>query len=99
MLDVTGGHTLSLLVLSGTIQINGQEIAREAQTVLFGSERGEVTIEANSDSKLLVLSGEPINEPVVAQGPFVMNTEDEIRHAMLDFRSGNFGKMHEMETA
>lgn len=97
--DVLEGHTLSILVLSGAVLINGQDIAREAQTVLLASEGGEVAIEANSDSKLLVLSGEPIDEPVVAQGPFVMNTEGEIRQAMRDFQSGNFGKMPEIETA
>lgn len=98
-LDISEGHTLSILVLSGTVAINGQDIAREAQTALLGSEDGEVTIEANSDSKFLVLSGEPIDEPVVAHGPFVMNTEDEIRQAMADFQSGSFGKMPRMETA
>ncbi len=96
-LDVIEGHTLSVLVLSGTVQINGLEIVREAQTVLLGREGGEVTIDANADAKLLILSGEPIDEPVVAQGPFVMNTKDEIRQAMLDFQSGKFGTMHQGE--
>lgn len=90
-LDIPEGHTLSVLVLSGTVEINGQEIAREAQTVLLGRHGGGVTIEANGDAKLLVLTGEPIDEPVVAHGPFVMNTEGEIREAMQDFQSGRFG--------
>ena len=92
-LEVPEGHTLSVLVLSGTISVNGQEIAREAQTVLLGREGGAVTIESNSEAKLLVLSGEPIDEPVVAQGPFVMNTAEEIRQAMVDFQSGKFGTL------
>lgn len=98
-LNVEDGHTLSALVLSGTVLINGQEVAREAQTVLFGREGGEVTIEANGDAKLLILTGEPIDEPIVAHGPFVMNTEDEIRQAMRDFQSGKFGTMQDVETA
>ncbi len=94
-LDTPAGHTLSVLVLSGTVRINGQEPAHEAQTVLFGQEEGTVMIEANSDAKLLILSGEPINEPVVAHGPFVMNTVDEIRQAVADFQHGAFGQIRQ----
>lgn len=91
ILDLPEGHTLTVVVLSGTVEINGEEIVRDAQTVVFASEGGSITIEANGDAKLLVLSGEPINEPVVAQGPFVMNTVGEIKQAMLDFQNGKFG--------
>lgn len=92
-LDVPEGHTLSVLVLAGTVEVQGREVAREAQMVLLGREGGSVTIEANNDAKLLVLSGEPIDEPVVAHGPFVMNTVGEIKQAMLEFQSGKFGAM------
>jgi quercetin 2,3-dioxygenase len=94
-LDVPEGHTLSVLVLKGTVEVNGQEIAREAQMVLLSRTGGGVKIEANTEAKLLVLTGEPINEPVVAQGPFVMNTVGEIKQAMLDFQNGRFGSMRE----
>jgi redox-sensitive bicupin YhaK (pirin superfamily) len=97
MFDVPEGHTLSVLVLSGTVEVNGQEVAREAQMVLLSRDGGGITIEANSDAKLLVLTGEPINEPVVAHGPFVMNTVGEIKQAMLDFQNGKFGAIAEAE--
>jgi len=92
-LDVPEGQTLSVLVLSGTVEVNGTEIARDAQTVLLGREGGSITLEANADAKLLVLAGEPIDEPVVAHGPFVMNTVGEIKQALVDFQSGKFGAM------
>lgn len=98
-LEVPEGHTLSVLVLSGTVEINGQEIACEAQTVLLGRDGGGISIESNGDAKLLVLTGVPIDEPVVAHGPFVMNTVGEIKQAMLDFQSGKFGAIREAETA
>ena len=98
-LDVPEGHTLSVLVLSGAVEIDGREIVREAQTVIFGREGGGISIEANGSSKLLVLTGEPIDEPVVTQGPFVMNTAGEIKQAMLEFQSGKFGTIREAQTA
>jgi redox-sensitive bicupin YhaK (pirin superfamily) len=97
MFDVPERHTLSVLVLSGKVEINGQEIVGEAQTVIFGRTGGGITIEANGEAKLLVLSGEPIDEPVVAHGPFVMNTVGEIKQAMLDFQAGKFGAIREVE--
>jgi redox-sensitive bicupin YhaK (pirin superfamily) len=97
--DAPEGHTLSVLVLAGVIDVNGQEIAREAQTVLFSRDGGGVTIEANGDVKLLILTGEPIDEPVVAHGPFVMNTVEEIKQAMLDVQRGKFGAIRETANA
>ncbi|WBT37886.1 pirin family protein [Hyphomicrobium sp. DMF-1] len=92
-LTLPDGHTAALVVLKGTVLVNEQHIAREAQLVLLDRTGGDISLEANSDATVLVLSGEPINEPVVAHGPFVMNTVGEIKQAMLDFQTGRFGSM------
>jgi redox-sensitive bicupin YhaK (pirin superfamily) len=90
-LSLPEGHTAALVVLRGTVLVNGHEIAREPQFVLLDRTGGDVALEANSDATVLVLSGEPIDEPVAMHGPFVMNTDEEIRQAMSDFQSGRFG--------
>jgi quercetin 2,3-dioxygenase len=92
-LTLPEGHTVALVVLHGTMLVNGAQIAREAQLVQLDRDGGGITLETNDDTTVLVLSGEPIDEPVVAQGPFVMNTVGEIKQAMLDFESGRFGAM------
>lgn len=87
------GHTLIVVVLAGTVLLSGTQIAREGQTILFTRDGGDLTIEANNQAKLLVLGGEPIEEPIAARGPFVMNTDEEIRQAVDDFQAGRFGKI------
>jgi redox-sensitive bicupin YhaK (pirin superfamily) len=89
--DVAEGHTLMLLTQSGTVKLNGAQTAGASQLALFERDGGSISVEAESDAKLLVLSGEPINEPVIQYGPFVMNNEGEIRQAILDFNAGKFG--------
>jgi quercetin 2,3-dioxygenase len=84
------GRTVALIVLHGTVQVNGTDTARDAQMVLLDRDGTEVGIEAQSEATVLVLSGEPIDEPVVGYGPFVMNSEAEIRRAIDDFNSGRF---------
>jgi redox-sensitive bicupin YhaK (pirin superfamily) len=91
--EAVPGHTLALVVLHGTVQINDEEVAREGQLVHFDRAGSEVAIEANNDAVLLWLAGEPIDEPVVGYGPFVMNTEAEIRQAFDDFHGGRFGRV------
>ena len=92
-LSLPQGHTLAVVVLQGTVLINGQEVARADQVVQLGRDGTDVMFEVNNDSLLLVLSGEPIVEPIVGQGPFVMNTEEEIRVAINDFNTGKFGRI------
>ena len=90
-LPLVPGHTAALVVLRGTVLVNGEAVAREAQLVTFGREGDALEVEANSDAVLLFLGGEPIDEPVVGHGPFVMNTREEIVQAFQDFQSGRFG--------
>ena len=92
-LTLPEGHTVAVIVLRGSVKINGDATAGEAQLVLLDHTGGEFTLEADGDASLLILSGEPIDEPVVMHGPFVMNTVDEIRQAMVDFQSGRFGRI------
>ncbi|MFN0218784.1 MAG: pirin family protein [Hyphomicrobium sp.] len=93
-LNAPNGHTLMVIVLAGTALINGEAIVREAQVARFARDGGDVTIEANGEVKLLVLGGAPIDEPVAAQGPFVMNTMAEIREAVADYNTGKFGELN-----
>lgn len=90
-LDLPEGHSVGLAVLHGTVLVNGSDLIGEAQFGLIGREGGGVTLDASTDATVLVLSGEPIDEPVVMHGPFVMNTADEIRQAFADFQNGSFG--------
>ncbi|CAM5494238.1 pirin family protein [Rhodanobacter lindaniclasticus] len=87
------GHTLALVVLHGTVLVNGSDVAREGQLVHLDRAGSGVQIEANTDASVLWLSGEPIDEPVVGYGPFVMNSQAEIAQAIDDFNAGRFGRM------
>ena len=92
-LQFAEGHTVAMVVMHGAVLFNGNQIAREGQLVLFDRAAGEVELEANADATVLVLAGEPIDEPIAGYGPFVMNTQEEIRQAMDDFNSGRFGQI------
>ena len=87
------GWTTLLVVLDGTVMVNGESVLREKQMATFSTEGTGVVIEANNDAKLLLLAGQPIDEPVVGYGPFVMNSQQEIIQAIADFNSGKFGRM------
>lgn len=88
------GWTTLLVVLAGTVMVNGESVLREKQMATLSTEGTGVNIEANGDAKLLLLAGEPIDEPVVGYGPFVMNSTQEIHQAIGDFNSGKFGRMN-----
>jgi len=94
-LPLPAGHTGMLVVLSGHVTV-GAETAGAAEVLLLDRDGTGVTVTADADTVLLVLSGEPIDEPIVGYGPFVMNSEAEIRQAITDFNSGRFGEMTEI---
>lgn len=87
------GWTSALVVLHGAIRINGETDIGEAQMALLDRAGDAVAIEAGDDATVLLLSGQPIDEPIVGHGPFVMNSEAEIVQAIDDFNSGRFAQI------
>jgi redox-sensitive bicupin YhaK (pirin superfamily) len=84
-----------ILVIEGEVKINNSRTASENYFILFGHDGEDIVIEAIEDSVILILSGEPINEPIASYGPFVMNTETEIKQAYEDFYNGKFGHLED----
>lgn len=94
--DVTikepSSYNTGILILKGEVKINDSKVGSERDFILFENMEGDIQIESISeDAAFIVLSGEPINEPIVAYGPFVMNTEEKIRQAYNDMFSNKFG--------
>ena len=83
-----------IIVLEGNVLLNESNIVDYNCMAVFSNEGTDFTIEAQEDSIVLVLSGEPINEPIFAHGPFVMNTREEIVQAFNDFQNGKFGTLN-----
>ena len=92
-LPALNGWNTALVVQHGNVRINGHHNAREGQLVVLSAQDSDLLIEAQSDARVLLLSGEPLDEPVVGYGPFVMNSREEIEQAITDFNSGNFGRI------
>jgi redox-sensitive bicupin YhaK (pirin superfamily) len=92
-LDLPSGSTTALVILAGTVVVNGAEPASAPAVVLFDRPGTGIAFDARTDAKVLLLNGEPIDEPIVGQGPFVMNTEEEVRQAFRDFAGGRLGQL------
>jgi len=92
-LPLAEGWTAALVVLRGAVRVNSETRAREAQVVVLERIGRDVLIEAADEATVLLLSGEPIDEPIVGYGPFVMNARDEIEQAISDLDMGRFGSL------
>jgi hypothetical protein len=87
------GWSAGLFVIDGRIQVNGVESADREELVVFERAGDAVSIEALADTRLFVMAGRPIDEPIAGHGPFVMNTQQEIRQAFVDFQTGRLGTL------
>lgn len=87
------GYNTGILVLNGPVVINGSHAAGDADFAHFDPQGEQLSVEGKGNAALLVLNGQPIDEPVVGHGPFVMNTQQEIREAIEDYQSGRMGKI------
>jgi len=83
----------SILVLEGEVEINGEKVVENKMALLKNDGNEEVVIKAKKNSILLIISGQPLNEPIASYGPFLMNSREEIIQAMEDFDAGKFGKL------
>ena len=90
-LDFPESDNVVFYILEGNIEINESSKVDFFHLVVFDKSDGKIKLTAASDSKLLVMSGTPINEPLVTHGPFVMNTDTQILEAMRDYKMGKMG--------
>ena len=92
-LPLPHGHTTAFLVLSGEVVVEGGQTALEGDLAIFERSGHGISVNATSDAKLLLIDGEPIAEPVVGHGPFVMNSRAEIQQAFQEYQLGKMGEI------
>lgn len=91
-IELPEGHTTALYVLRGSLNVDSQ-IVKKSEMAVMQNTGTTLNVEILEDAIVLLLSGEPLNEPIVGHGPFVMNTSEEISQAMRDFKDGKFGQI------
>jgi len=94
-LETPAHFNTALVVIEGSVTVNGAEKATTNQMIHFAHEGNAIDIEANEDAVLLYLSGDPINEPISQYGPFLMNRPEELQQAIEDYNTGKFGYLEE----
>lgn len=94
-LPVPDGHTTAFLLLNGLVTVHEEGKAKEGDLVVFKRQGDSITIHAQKDSQFLLMDGEPLNEPVVGYGPFVMNSSAEIQEAFEEFQMGQMGELRD----
>jgi hypothetical protein len=92
-LPLPDGHTTTVLILSGQVLVNGESKAGEGDLAIFEHTGNGISVNAKTDAKLLVMGGEPFDEPVVGHGPFVMNSRAEIQQAFEEYQLGRMGEL------
>ncbi len=93
--DLPANFNTGILLIEGQVNVNGTQTVTVDHFILFKNEGETISISAEDDSILLVLSGEPINEPLIAYGPFLMNTKEEVLQAYDDVNKGKFGVLED----
>ena len=91
--DLPASFNTGILAIEGSAIINGSDDLPVDHFALFTNEGESIMLEAEEDTILLVLSGEPINEPLAAYGPFLMNTHEQLAEAMTEFSQGKYGSL------
>ena len=91
-LALPDGHTTAFLVVSGQVAVDGRQVG-EGDLAIFARSGGAIALTARTEAKLLVMDGEPIAEPVVGHGPFVMNSRAEIQQAFEEYQLGKMGEL------
>ena len=93
-LTLPAGQNAAAVLLKGNVVLNsGEQLQGEAKIALLSPEGEQITLDVMEDTTLLILSGEPIHEPVFSYGPFVMNTREEILEAVADYQAGKMGNL------
>jgi redox-sensitive bicupin YhaK (pirin superfamily) len=92
-LSMPSGDNTSIFVLQGRVSVNGSSEAGEAELIVCTRGGSQVTIDTHENSRLLVMAGKPIDEPIARYGPFVMNTRAELMQAAQDYQAGKMGHL------
>lgn len=95
VVNLPAHYNTALLVIEGEVAINGTEWVKTDNLALMENQGDTFAVKADQNAVVLVISGEPLKEPIAAHGPFVMNTREELSQAFQDFNTGKFGYLEE----